>query len=101
MESAPLEEFDRQYRINVRAPFALTQALLPMLITRRGQIVFINSSAGINAMPDVGHYAATRHAIKAVAGSLRAEVTDIHIRPFIKPFSSGTEQANFKGEPIG
>ena len=101
MESAPLEAFDRRYRTNVRAPFALAQGLLPMLKTRRGQVGYIGSSAGINAMPDVGHYAATRHAIKAVAGSLRAEVTDIHIRPFIKPFSSGTEQANFKGEPIG
>jgi NADP-dependent 3-hydroxy acid dehydrogenase YdfG len=91
MESAPLEAFDRQYRTSVRAPFALTQALLPMLKTRRGQVVFINSSAGINSMPDVGQYAATKHALKAVADTLRAEVTDIHIRPFIKPFSSGTE----------
>jgi len=62
-----------------------------MLKTRRGQVGYISSSAGINAMPDVGQYAATKHAIKAVADSLRAEVTDIHIRPFIKPFSSGTE----------
>jgi NADP-dependent 3-hydroxy acid dehydrogenase YdfG len=74
MESASLEAFDRQYRTNVRAPFALTKALLPMLKTRRGQIVFINSSAGINAMPNVGQYAATKHALKAVADSLRAEV---------------------------
>jgi len=80
MESAPLEAFDRQYRINVRAPFALTQALLPMLKTRRGQVVFINSSAGINAMPNVGQYAATKHALKAVADSLRAEVNAEGVR---------------------
>src|SRR4030067_788947 len=86
---------------NIRPPFALAQGLLPMLKTRRGQVGYIGSSAGINAMPDVGHYAATRHAIKAVAGSLRAEGTDIPIRPFIKPFFSGTEKANFQGEPIG
>ena len=80
MESAPLEAFDRQYRINVRAPFALTQALLPMLKTRRGQVVFINSSAGIKAMPHVGQYAATKHALKAVADSLRAEVNAEGVR---------------------
>ena len=74
LESAPVEEFDRQYRINVRAPYALTQALLPMLRTRRGQIVFINSSAGLNASANVGQYAATKHALKAVADSLRKEV---------------------------
>jgi NADP-dependent 3-hydroxy acid dehydrogenase YdfG len=80
MESAPLEAFDRQYRTNVRAPFALTQALLPMLKTRRGQVVFINSSAGINAMPNIGQYAATKHALKAVADSLRAEVNADGVR---------------------
>jgi NADP-dependent 3-hydroxy acid dehydrogenase YdfG len=74
LESAPIEEFDRQYRTNVRAPYALTQALLPLLRTRRGQIVFINSSAGLNASAIVGQYAATKHALKAVADSFRKEV---------------------------
>ncbi len=74
LEFTPVEDFDRQYRINVRAPYALTQALLPMLRTRRGQIVFINSSAGLNTGPDVGQYAATKHALKAVADSFRQEV---------------------------
>lgn len=74
LEAAPVEEFDRQYRTNVRAPYALTQALLPMLRPRQGQIVFINSSAGLNAGPNVGQYAATKHALKAVADSLRHEV---------------------------
>jgi len=38
LESAPVEEFDRQYRVNLRAPYLLTQSLLPMLRTghRRG-----------------------------------------------------------------
>ena len=74
LESAPVEDFDRQYRTNVRAPYALTQALLPMLRARRGQIVFINSSAGLIASANVGQYAATKHALKAVADSLRHEV---------------------------
>ena len=74
LESAPIEAFDRQYRTNVRAPYALTQALLPMLRANRGQIVFINSSAGLNASAKVGQYAATKHALKAVADSFRHEV---------------------------
>jgi NADP-dependent 3-hydroxy acid dehydrogenase YdfG len=36
--------------------------------------VFINSSAGLNASANVGQYAATKHALKAVADSLRHEV---------------------------
>jgi NADP-dependent 3-hydroxy acid dehydrogenase YdfG len=74
VKSAPVEDLDRQYRINVRAPYALTQALLPMLRLRRGQIVFINSSAGLNARAGVSQYAATKHALKAIADSLRQEV---------------------------
>jgi len=72
--TAPLEDFDWQYRTNVRAPYALTQALLPTLKSRRGQIVFINSSVGLSAKAGVGQYAATKHALKAVADSLREEV---------------------------
>jgi len=80
VESAPVEELDRQYRVNARAPFVLTQALLPMLRARRGQVVFINSSAAINARANVGHYAATKHALKALADSLREEVNADGVR---------------------
>lgn len=74
IKTAPVEDFDWQYRTNVRAPYVLTQALLPLLIPRRGQIVFVNSSAGLSARAGVGQYAATKHALKAIADSLRAEV---------------------------
>lgn len=74
LDQAPVEDLDWQYRVNVRAPYVLTQALLPMLKSRRGQIVFINSSAGLAAREGVGQYAATKHALKAIADSLRQEV---------------------------
>ena len=44
--SAPVADFDALYRCNVRAPFVLTQALLPLMIARSGVIAFINSTAG-------------------------------------------------------
>ncbi len=74
IESAAVEELDRQYRVNVRAPYLLTQALLPALKRSQGQIVFINSSATLNARATVGQYAATKAALKAIADSLRDEV---------------------------
>jgi NADP-dependent 3-hydroxy acid dehydrogenase YdfG len=80
LETAPVEDFDWQYKINVRAPYALTQALLPMLRSRGGQIVFINSSAGLRARATVGQYAATKHALKAIADSLRDEVNGDGVR---------------------
>ncbi len=48
LEQAKLEDLDALYRTNVRAAFALTQALLPMLKARRGQIVFVNSSSKLS-----------------------------------------------------
>lgn len=74
LESASIADLDWQMNINLRAPYLLTKALLPALKSRRGQIVFINSSAGVCAVPGSGQYSATKHALKAVADSLRAEV---------------------------
>lgn len=79
-ESASVAEFDEQYRANVRAPFAITQALLPALRARRGQVVFLNSTAGVVAGPGISQYAATKHALRALADSLREEVNADGIR---------------------
>jgi len=70
----PLSSLDEQYRLNVRAPFQLTQALLPQLVSARGQVVFVNSSAGLVSRAGVSQYGATKHAAKALADSLREEV---------------------------
>ena len=81
MERAGIADFDLQYATNVRAPYTLTQRLLPLLIAARGQIVFINSSVGLTAKrADVGQYAATKHALRAIADSLREEVNPMGIR---------------------
>ncbi len=80
VECAPVRDLDWQYRTNVRAPYALTQALLPLLKEHKGQIVFINSSAGLTASANVGQYSATKHALKAIADSLRAEVNEEGLR---------------------
>src|SRR4051812_8047992 len=64
---ASLRDFDLLYQCNVRAPFALTQLFLTDLAKRRGQIVFINSTAGFMAVGGVSQYAATKHALKGFA----------------------------------
>jgi NADP-dependent 3-hydroxy acid dehydrogenase YdfG len=75
MQQASIDDLDRQYAINVRAPYVLTQRLLPFLIAAHGHIVFINSSIGLSVKrPEVGQYAATKHALRAVADTLREEV---------------------------
>ena len=74
LENTPVQQLDTLYRTNVRLPFLLTQALLPLLKARQGQIVFINSPQGLHAKANTGPYAATQHALKAITDSLRDEV---------------------------
>ena len=77
---APVDAFDWQYRINVRAPFIITQKLLPMLRSGKAQVVFVNSTAGLTARSGVGQYAATKHALKALADALREEENGAGLR---------------------
>ena len=81
LESADVAELDRHYATNLRAPYLLTQLLLPSLRSSGGQIVFVNSSAGLaTARAEVGQYAASKHALRAMTDSLRAEVNADGIR---------------------
>jgi NADP-dependent 3-hydroxy acid dehydrogenase YdfG len=73
--TAPVEDLDRLYRVNVRSPYVLTQALLPSLIARQGQVVFVNSGSGFQpARAGWAAYAASKHALRALADGLRGEV---------------------------
>jgi NADP-dependent 3-hydroxy acid dehydrogenase YdfG len=80
LETAAIGDLDRQYATNVRAPYLLTQALLPALRASEGQIVFINSTVGLAARANISQFAATQHALKALADSLREEVNPHGVR---------------------
>jgi NADP-dependent 3-hydroxy acid dehydrogenase YdfG len=80
LESAPLAHFDSMYRSNVRSHYALIQSLLPLLRKQKGQIVFINSSAGQPSPATAGQFSTTQHAFRAIADSLRDEVNADGIR---------------------
>lgn len=79
-DDSPLSELDRQYSTNLRAPYALTKLVLPLLRDSRGQVVFINSTQGSQAAPENGQYAASKHGLRAVADSLRREVNEDGVR---------------------
>lgn len=80
VEGSRKEDMDANYRVNLRAPYLLTQALLPALKQSRGQIVFINSTAGLQARARLTQYAASKHALKAFADGLRDEVNQDGVR---------------------
>jgi NAD(P)-dependent dehydrogenase (short-subunit alcohol dehydrogenase family) len=74
LEFLPVEELRRQLDVNVVAQVAVTQAFLPALRRARGRIVFVGSIAGLSALPFIGAYSASKHALEAVADTLRLEL---------------------------
>jgi len=80
LEESNIQDLDNQYAINLRAPFLITQQLLTSIKASRGDIVFINSGAGLEAGPKWSQYAATKHGLKALADSLRKEVKKDGVR---------------------
>jgi NAD(P)-dependent dehydrogenase (short-subunit alcohol dehydrogenase family) len=74
-----LDSFDRQMDLNVRAPFALTQAALPHL-RGGGIVVFISSIAGHAAFPDSAAYCATKGATELMMRALAVELAPEDIR---------------------
>lgn len=67
------EDLDWHYAVNCRAPCVITQQSLPRLRQAQGQIVFVNSSAGLSPRPELAGYCASKSALKAFADALRAE----------------------------
>ena len=74
LEDMPLDEFRRQLEVNVVGQLAVTQAVLPALRAARGRIVIMGSIGGRSALPFLGGYAMTKHALEAMADSLRVEL---------------------------
>jgi len=75
----PLEDWQIVQDVNVRAPFLLTQKLLPLMV-KGSQLIFINSVAGKQSFAEWGAYYASKAALKALADTLRAEVQPQGIR---------------------
>ena len=103
--ASPVADLDHQYRTNVHVPFLLTQGLLPSLIERRGQVVFVNSSAGFHpARAGWVGYSASKHALRALADGLRDEVNPRGVRVLtVFPGRTATpmqeEVHRFEGKP--
>ncbi len=80
IDSLSVADLDRMYRTNLRAPYAITQSLLPLLRESAGQVVFMNSTAGFTAAPQLGAYAALKHALRSLADTVRTEANPSGVR---------------------
>lgn len=75
MEGLTLETLRQQMAVNVEAPFMLIQRCLPLLRATQGRIVNVSSVMGEVAMPTLGAYSMSKHALEAMSDALRLELT--------------------------
>jgi NAD(P)-dependent dehydrogenase (short-subunit alcohol dehydrogenase family) len=99
----PLDALRRVFEVNVTAPVALVQHLLPALRERHGLVVNITSDAAVAAYERWGGYGASKAALELASRTLAAELRDDRVGVVVvDPGDMRTDmhQAAFPGEDI-
>jgi len=78
-EAQGIESFDRQFAINVRAPYFLTQELLPLL-GEGSSVIFLSSVVARVAFEGISAYSATKGAVEVIVRGLAKELGGRGIR---------------------
>ena len=83
----PLDLVRQNFEVNVFAPLVLTQRVVRQWVetNTRGKIVFISSMGGLFSPPGFAAYAATKHALEAIAEAMQSE---------LKPFAIQVQTIN-------
>ncbi|HWL84212.1 MAG TPA: SDR family oxidoreductase, partial [Polyangiaceae bacterium] len=79
LEETTVEDFDRLFAVNVRAPFFLVQQLLPVL-AKDSSVVLVSSLAAHAALGTIAAYAATKGAIDTLVKHFAAALGPRGIR---------------------
>ncbi|MEU7337966.1 SDR family oxidoreductase [Streptomyces sp. NPDC007074] len=104
LESVPLSEVERLFRLNTLGALRVAQAVLPAMRERgAGRLVFVSSIQGRLVLPLIGPYAASKWALEALAETLAIETGHFGVKvSVVQPgavSSGGGERARvFLGE---
>ena len=81
VHETPVEEFEKQFRLNLRPTYLVTQAALPHLIrTGGGSIVCVGTRAALQPFSGAAGYVASKAAVIAFAKALAVEYRDDGVR---------------------
>jgi NAD(P)-dependent dehydrogenase (short-subunit alcohol dehydrogenase family) len=99
--TADPDELRRVYEVNVHAPLALTQALLPSLTASSGVLLNISSDAAVEAYETWGGYGSAKAALDHASRVLAAEHPTLAVYA-VDPgdLRTAMHQAAFPGEDI-
>jgi NAD(P)-dependent dehydrogenase (short-subunit alcohol dehydrogenase family) len=94
VETLPIAQWRQQFEVNLFGHIAMTQALLPALLSSSGTVVNVSSVGGKVALPTYGAYAGSKFALEAVSDALRREVGAAGVKVIvIEPGAVRTEIA--------
>jgi NAD(P)-dependent dehydrogenase (short-subunit alcohol dehydrogenase family) len=81
VHETPLEEFETQFRLNLRSTYLVTQAALPPMIEAgEGAIVCVGTRAAVQPFPGAAGYIASKAAVIAFAQAVATEYKKDGIR---------------------
>ncbi|MGV0049517.1 SDR family NAD(P)-dependent oxidoreductase [Mycobacterium colombiense] len=94
VETLPIDQWRRQFEVNLFGHIAMTQALLPALLLSAGTVVNISSVGGKVVLPTYGAYAGSKFALEAASDALRREVAEVGIKVVVvEPGAVKTDMA--------
>jgi NAD(P)-dependent dehydrogenase (short-subunit alcohol dehydrogenase family) len=78
----PLDIVRHNFEVNVFGPLSLTQAVVKKWVgaKTRGKVVFVSSMGGLFSPPGFAAYAATKHALEAIAEAMQPELKPFGIQ---------------------
>jgi len=94
-------EWDSVFGVNLRAPYLLVRAFVPMMIAQRyGHIVNISSLAGRNPLPNAAVYSASKWGLNGLTYSIAEELRPHNIRvSVVAPGSVNTDFGHGQTDP--
>jgi NAD(P)-dependent dehydrogenase (short-subunit alcohol dehydrogenase family) len=81
VHETPIEDFDAQFRLNLRPAYLVVQAALPALMEAApASIVCVSTRAALRPFPGAAGYIASKAAVIAFVGALDAEYREEGVR---------------------
>ncbi len=94
IEATTVEDFDKLFAVNVRAPFFLVQQLLPIM-SKGSSIVFVSSLAAHAVVGTIPAYAASKGAIDTLVKHFASLLGELGIR--VNAVAPGVVQTEMSG----
>jgi NAD(P)-dependent dehydrogenase (short-subunit alcohol dehydrogenase family) len=80
VHETPIEQFERQFTLNLRPAYLVTAAAIPRMLAAGGTVVCVGTRAALRPFPGAAGYVASKAALLALVQALDAEYRHDGIR---------------------